>query len=309
MIGKEAKRDIQSMDFFFESDIGVQMQRKSEYAFNAKFGIPVRFHDFKSLVSGTNLELVEFHLSYSDLDRDFSSSLPETSNLDFIVHAPELFENDHVLDLCSPNNDYRINSINHLKRVIELTIDLKKHFPRTTKPLIVVNVGGWSKDGFLGKEQRAIRWKKLEKSLSELNQDGVELIAQTMPPYPWHFGGQSFHNLFTNLDEIMSFCKSQEMSICLDISHSFLHAKHTGIDFYDYIEELSSITEHPHSVDAKGIDQEGLQIFAGDINFNRVGQIFKSHRKKVSFIPEIWQGHKDAGSGFWEALNKLNGLI
>jgi len=24
-----------------------------------------------------------------------------------------------------------------------------------------------------------------------------------------------------------------------------------------------------------------------------------------SFIPEIWQGHKDNGSGFWYALDKL----
>ena len=26
---------------------------------------------------------------------------------------------------------------------------------------------------------------------------------------------------------------------------------------------------------------------------------------KSSFIPEIWQGHKNDGIGFWEALEKL----
>ena len=309
LIGTFAKRNIEPMDFFFESDLGVQIQRKSEYEFNAKFGIPVRFHDFKLLTGGTNLELVEFHLSYSDLDREFNSNLPDTSDLEFVIHAPELFDNDHVLDLCSLSDDYRTTSINHLNKVIELTKDLKRHFPRTKKPLIIVNVGGWSKDGFLEKDQRAIRWKKLEESLKELKQDGVELIAQTMPPYPWHFGGQSFHNLFTDLDEALSFCESHDISICLDVSHSYLYAKYAGIDFYNYIQALSHITRHLHIVDAKGIDQEGLQIFSGDIDFEKVGQIFKPYGKKVGFIPEIWQGHKDSGAGFWEAFDKLNKLL
>ena len=29
---------------------------------------------------------------------------------------------------------------------------------------------------------------------------------------------------------------------------------------------------------------------------------------KVSFIPEVWQGHKDHGEGFWTALNQLSQL-
>jgi N-acetylneuraminate synthase len=27
--------------------------------------------------------------------------------------------------------------------------------------------------------------------------------------------------------------------------------------------------------------------------------------KNVPFIPEIWQGHKNEGEGFWFALNQL----
>jgi N-acetylneuraminate synthase len=30
--------------------------------------------------------------------------------------------------------------------------------------------------------------------------------------------------------------------------------------------------------------------------------------KNVSFIPEIWQGHKDHGAGFWHALNMLSDI-
>jgi N-acetylneuraminate synthase len=29
---------------------------------------------------------------------------------------------------------------------------------------------------------------------------------------------------------------------------------------------------------------------------------------KVSFIPEVWQGHKDHGAGFWSALEFLEML-
>jgi transposase len=35
-------------------------------------------------------------------------------------------------------------------------------------------------------------------SLSKLDQEGVELIPPIMPPFPWHFGGQRFQNLFVD---------------------------------------------------------------------------------------------------------------
>ena len=31
----------------------------------------------------------------------------------------------------------------------------------------------------------------------------MRLAIQTMPPFPWHFGGQSHHNLFVDADEII----------------------------------------------------------------------------------------------------------
>jgi len=30
--------------------------------------------------------------------------------------------------------------------------------------------------------------------------------------------------------------------------------------------------------------------------------------RDVSFIPEVWQGHKDHGAGFWHALDLLSDL-
>jgi hypothetical protein len=60
-----------------------------------------------------------------------------------------------------------------------------------------------------------------------------------------------------------------------------------------------------HIVDAKGIDGEGLQIGEGEINFYELSEILTDVSPAASFIPEIWQGHKDEGTGFWTALDRL----
>ena len=52
---------------------------------------------------------------------------------DFLVHAPELFKNDHLLDLCSDDIKYRKLSIKYLQNVINKTIELKEYFPKTSK--------------------------------------------------------------------------------------------------------------------------------------------------------------------------------
>ena len=59
----------------------------------------------------------------------------------------------------------------------------------------------------------------------------------------------------------------------------------------------------------KGLNGEGLQIGDGEIDFNKFSKILNENFKNIGFIPEIWQGHKDMGKGFWVALEKLNGKI
>ena len=58
-----------------------------------------------------------------------------------------------------------------------------------------------------------------------------------------------------------------------------------------------------------GVNGEGLQIGEGDIDFDRLAGILDKHCPTASFIPEIWQGHKNSGEGFWIALEKLEKLI
>ena len=80
-------------------------------------------------------------------------------------------------------------------------------------------------------------------------------------------------------------------------------------DFLNFIETVGPYVAHLHISDSKGVDGEGLQIHEGDINFKDVGDALKKFCPNASFIPEVWQGHKNNGEGFWFALEKLEGLI
>jgi len=65
------------------------------------------------------------------------------------------------------------------------------------------------------------------------------------------------------------------------------------------------VTAHMHIADSRGIDGEGLQIGDGDMDFSTIMKEIASLGPDVSFIPEIWQGHKNGGQGFWVALDRL----
>jgi len=74
-----------------------------KYFYNRPFGIPVRYHDFESLISETNVDFVEFHLSYKDLEVDIDSIFNSEYKIGLKVHSPELFSGDHILNLLLVN--------------------------------------------------------------------------------------------------------------------------------------------------------------------------------------------------------------
>jgi len=63
-----------------------------------------------------------------------------------------------------------------------------------------------------------------------------------------------------------------------------------------------------HVVDAKGVDGEGVQIGDGDVDFSRLRDLMNEYAPNVQFIPEVWQGHKNKGEGFWAALDFLENI-
>ncbi|WP_434669726.1 TIM barrel protein [Klebsiella sp. B345] len=305
LIGRSAIRDFEKGDFFYESDLNDAPVEARNYSFNRPFGIPVRYHDYEKLKVKSNLDFVEFHLSYQDLELNLDDFFTEKQSIGFAIHSPELFINDHILDLASESDEYRNKSISYLNRVCDITRKLKEYFPKTKRPVIVVNAGGFNTKGFLPKENTKLLYKRVANSLKEINQDGVEIIIQTMPPFPWHFGGQSYHNLFVDHVEISSFCDETGYRICFDTSHSMMACNYYGWDFHKFTLAVAKYTAHMHIVDALGVDGEGVQIGKGDVDFEILAQDLNNEAHNIQFIPEVWQGHKNGGEGFWSALDFL----
>ena len=305
LIGKELKRDMNFEDFFYESDIEDDLIIAKEYKFNRPWGIPVRYHDFEKFNKMVKPDFFEFHLSYTDMDLDPSKYLKDIFDCGFVVHAPELFKESHLMDLATPNSEYRKYSMEQTQRVIDITRNLKAYFPKEKKPMIVANIGGFSMDKPIPKSKTKQYYKQFFESLSNLDTEGVEIIPQTMAPFPWHFGGQRYQNIFVEIEEIEKYCEKNKLRMCFDISHSMLTCNYLKKDFYEFCERIAPYTAYLHLGDASGLNGEGLQIGDGEINFEKFAKILNQKFKNIPFIPEIWQGHKNHGEGFWKALNLL----
>jgi sugar phosphate isomerase/epimerase len=189
--------------------------------------------------------------------------------------------------------------------VCEVTRKLKLFFPKTERPVIVINAGGFSSAGFIAPELRQGMYERVASSLALVDQSGVEIIIQTMPPFPWHFGGQSFHNLFVDPKEIADFCRKYGYRICYDVSHSMMACNYYQWSLSDFTARVGEHVAHMHVVDALGVDGEGVQIGEGDVDFDELARDLKRYAPEAQFIPEVWQGHKNFGEGFWSALGFL----
>ncbi|MBB1456678.1 N-acetylneuraminate synthase family protein [Pseudoalteromonas sp. SG43-5] len=305
LVGTVANRDIEAGSFFYMTDITGQIEKRN-YSFNRPFGVPVRYHDYRAIKEGTNLDFVEFHLSYQDLEVDLKKYFSGPEDIGFAVHSPELFANDHILDLCSDNLEYRAQSIDLLTRVVEITKKLNTYFPKTTDPVIVVNAGGWNHNGFIDESLKQAKYNLIADALNQIDLTGVTIAIQTMPPFPWHFGGQSYHNLFVDADEIVDFCQNnQKIKVCYDVSHTMMSCNYYGWELSEFTKKIGKYTVHMHIVDALGIDGEGIEIGKGDVDFSKLAEDLEEVAFGCQFIPEVWQGHKNKGEGFWKALQFL----
>lgn len=309
LIGRITHRNILKEGYFYPSDLEDVRIEPKKYSFNRPWGVPVRYHDFNEYDSKISPDIFEFHLSYSDLDLNIENFLMKENKCGFVVHAPELFSGSHLMDLASPDKDYRERSIFETQRVINITRSLNKFFPATERPMIVANIGGFTMDELLPSNKIYSYYERFADSLVRLDTSDVELIPQTMAPFPWHFGGQRYQNLFVHAHDCLYWCKELNLRMCFDISHSRLMSNHFGMNFYQFAKKIAPVTGHLHLGDARGVNGEGLQIGEGDIDFKRLAGILDTYCPDASFIPEIWQGHKNGGEGFWIALERLENFL
>lgn len=310
-LGLPILNSVRANDFIYESTF--QKDRDNLSLKDIKglyYGIPVRYHDVNHASGFGNM--IEFHLTYNDLSRNQAlEELQIPSNIEYCtVHAPEMFSDDRLLNLASQEETEFYRSIQDMELVLDIADKLRI---KTGQDVIYVitNIGGFSKNDF-EKDTEAIQsmYQRVKHALSKLDRNNVEIIIQTMPPYPWHFGGQAFHNLFVHPDEIVKFCSAEKRKICLDLSHTYLACTFLGLDFYDAIMSLMPFTQHLHISDAEGLNGEGLQIGEGEINWSKVSSIVaNSENRNLSLIPEVWQGHKDnsieAKRGLITFINRL----
>lgn len=304
LIGKKAGRFIQRGDFLFESDLRDETAIDRTYRFPVKWGVPVRYHDFKQYREWIDPDLFEFHLSYRDLGIDPRPYLELTGCSRLVVHAPELFENSELLDLAADDAAYRRRSIDNLKRVVEATEVIGGYFPKADSLLIVANVGGFSADQPLAPAVRPMLYGRFRASCEQVDFGRTELIPQNMAPFPWHFGGQRHQNIFMMPDELATQARELNMRLCLDLSHLQMTCSYFGLDFQNALALLLPYSAHLHVADAKGTNGEGVLMGTGDIDWPKAwGQICRY--PNIGFIPEVWQGHKDHGAGFWSALSFL----
>lgn len=305
LIGKTSQRNLAQGDFLFESDLTGQIFEQRQFEFPIKWGIPVRYHDFQDFAKLIKPDLFEFHLSYRDLQvnpRDFLHVVDCTR---LVVHAPELFENSELLDLSSSDEAYRSRSIANLQRVVDITLAIAEFFPNADSLLIVANVGGFSADEPFPLEHRRTLYDRFHSACKQIKFGKAELIPQNMAPFPWHFGGQRHQNIFMMPEELLGQARTCGLRLCLDLAHLMMTCNHFGLNFQSALELLLPVTAHLHVADASGTNGEGVVMGTGDVQWPPAwSAILQS--QSISFIPEVWQGHKDHGAGFWHALKLLN---
>jgi len=307
LLGRPAGRNIAQGDFLFESDLADKVEVEHAYAFPVKWGVPVRYHDFRQYAEAVKPDLFEFHLSYRDLSVAPGQYLAPVACTRLVVHAPELFEDSELLDLVADDLDYRRRSIANLQRVVDATHQIAEFFPHADSLLIVANVGGFSADAPRPESVRPALYERFRESCAQIDFGRTELIPQNMAPFPWHFGGQRHQNIFMMPDELAAQATALGLRLCVDLSHLQMTCNHFRIGFQQALALLLPHAAHMHVADAAGTNGEGVLMGTGDVDWPATWAKIVQY-PDVGFIPEVWQGHKDHGAGFWSALNYLGGL-
>ena len=265
----------------------------------------MRFHDLTTLDDKFKPPILEFHPSYDDLSLSISEYSETTEKECIVFHCPEMIDKNNLLNLAALDNDVRQNSVQWFQNFLVYCKDTLTVVRSKNKPKIVVNVGGFSSHGWMTEKQIIASIDALGTSLEDLNFNDFDLLPQTMPPFPWHFGGQRYHNLFVKPKQIIDLASILKLKICFDTSHTILACNHYGMDFLEESKKILEFSSHIHLGDAVDESAEGLQLGDGILDLPSFFKSLKSSSWRGTIIPEIWQGHLNGGAGFEIALEKM----
>lgn len=264
-----------------------------------EWGVVVRFADIDDHDWG-DPDLFEFRVNGADLEADFELDAYEQ---ELGIHAPEQVGHE-IVDPSATDEAARERAVDVIQRTIDLTREeIAPRFPATDRPPIVVHPGGVTADA-MDREAVSELNAALERSVAELEEAGVEVLIENMPPLPWLYGGQQYHNNFMGAEEIADFCERTGRRICYDTAHAKLWCNYAGEDLLEHARTLRPYTAYLHVADAASVDGEGLQIGDGEIDFDRLMPIYEDFDGPI--ITEIWRGHERRGAGFKEAAERLS---
>jgi N-acetylneuraminate synthase len=315
LLGRAAQRVLEPGDFFYATDLGDAAPRGRQYSFRRPWGLPVRYHDVAAMTRDCTPDFLEFHFSYKDLELDPAEVLAEHATplpTGYACHSPDLFSGDFLLNLASDDDEHWKRSIAELQRVVDLTRSMRPLFAGVSTgstsgsdPVVIASLGGFTTSAHVTPDLLPEMYARVAEGLDRIDDDGVQLCAQTLPPYPWYLGGQLFCNLFVGAADTAAWAEKYDRRLCLDVSHSKLAATHAQVPFSDAVDLLATHADHLHLVDATGVDGEGVQVGDGEVDWALLARQLQTHCPQAGFIPEIWQGHVNDGEGFWIALERL----
>ena len=317
VIGSKAKHSLKKGDYLFSTDvvknnnyhpIGIKLEDESDKKkfsyIPGKKGVVVRLKDIDEMIAGRDIDYVEVHYAASDLDKE---DICKDYDLDLVVHLPE-YADGVLLDLCSHDEQLRQFSIEVINRVMEKARRLKPHFKRLKGDLkFITHPGSLTYPG--PDENPAEQYALFLDSLKKLDSSGLEVLVENMTPFAWFLDEdwapkQGMSNSFMDAEELRSFLKANNYSMCFDVCHAKLYCNYAGKDLYTYMKTIRPYVKHIHFSDCTGIDGEGLQVGDGEINWQEVCEVFSDFQ--YGWTPEIWNGHHDHGEKFFEAHERLN---
>jgi len=297
VVGKRAQRDIQADELLHWDAIDDTAEEEFDINLD-NWGIVVRFPDVDDH-DWCEPDVFEFRINGADLEEEFELG---TYEQELGIHAPEQKGHD-IVDISARDETTRNEAVETLQRVIDKTREEIKPSFSTQEPPIVIHPGGITQHQ-MNLDAIPEMNDSLERSMVDLDADGIQLLLENMPPLPWVYGGQQYHNNFMRADEIAEFCERTGIKICYDISHAKLWCNYADRNLIDHAKTLKPYTEYLHIADAIGIDGEGIQVGEGEINFEVLMELYEDFNGPI--ITEIWRGHEREGRGFKIAAERLS---
>jgi N-acetylneuraminate synthase len=304
VLGTPLPRAVPEGEQFRESDFTDLTPTAVTRNFPRPWGCVARYRDCAE-VAAWGPQLLEFHLTDYDLDH---GELPAAQfPLRLALHAPEYYHGK-LLDLCALDEPTRRHSLEVIRRSLETARALRAAcFPAHEGPvLVIVHPGGMSYE--VPQSNPVELEARLAESMQELRDEpGVEVLLENMPPFPWYFGGQWYHNIFVEPEGVAEFVRTLGLRLTFDLSHAQLYCNRADRDILSFIRLVRPYIAHLHLADSSGTDAEALQFGEGMTDLPAVMRELEGLDAVI--IPEIWMGHLHHGEGFLLALQKLKAAI